>query len=97
MEIQGMHEDFRALGVAVRAIEKLLDATKCDVEYIAGIVERREMDRAGVKMEGVEGTGGGEGMEGVEGMEGGEGAEGSGRARVEGNAGSKVEVEGTLQ
>jgi hypothetical protein len=95
-EIRGLREDFRGLGEVGKAILRLLDATKNDVEYIAGVVEKREMDNAGVEVEGVEGTGGGEEMEGVEGTGKGEGAEGSGGARVEGNAGSEIEVEGTL-
>jgi hypothetical protein len=95
-EIQGLREDFRSLGEVGKAILRLLDATKNDVEYIAGVVEKREMDNAGVEVEGVEGTGGGEEMEGVEGMGKGEGAEGSGGAGVEGNAGSEIEMEGTL-
>jgi hypothetical protein len=95
-EIRGLRDDFRALGEVGKAILRLLDATKNDVEYIAGVVEKREMDNAGVEVEGVEGTGGGEEMEGVEGTEKGEGAEGSGGAGVEGNAGSEIEVEGTL-
>jgi hypothetical protein len=75
----------------------LLQATSCDVEYVAGVVERREAEHITDKMEGVKGTGGGEGMEGIERTEGGERAEGSGGAGVEGNAGSENEVEGTLE
>jgi hypothetical protein len=95
-EIRGLRDDFRALGEVGKAILRLLDATKNDVEYIAGVVEKREMDNTGVEVEGVEGTGGGEEMEEVEGTEKGEGAEGLGGAGVEGNTGSEIEVEGTL-
>jgi hypothetical protein len=47
-EIRGLCDDFRTLGEVGKAILRLLDATKNDVEYIAGVVEKREMDNTGV-------------------------------------------------
>jgi hypothetical protein len=98
-EVRGLCDDIRKATTLGRAIHRLLKSLDDNLGFIAYHVEKSfgpEVMGGGEEMEGVKGTEEGEGKEGVKGTEKGEGAEGSGGAGVEGNAGSEIEVEGTL-
>jgi hypothetical protein len=98
-EVRGLRDNIRKATTVGRVIHRLLKSLNDNLGFIVYHVEKSfgpEVTGGGEEMEGVEGMEEGEGKEGVEGMEKGEGAEGSGRAGVEGNAGSEIEVEGTL-
>ena len=98
-EVRGLRDDIREAAGVGRAIHRLLKRLDDNLGFVAYHVEKSfgpEVTDGGEETEGVEGTKEGEGKEGVEETEKGEGAEGSGGAGVEGNAGSEIEVEGTL-
>jgi hypothetical protein len=98
-EVWGLHDDIHEVTMVWQAIHHLLKSLDDNLGFVVYHMEKSfgpEVTGGGEEMEGVEGTEEGEGKEGVKGTEKGEGAEGSGGAGVEGNAGSEIEVEGTL-